>query len=60
MAKAVFTTLVKISAEGFKKHIAESWKPNEKSLPSPNKIECREQSSGELEGSSKNQGNKFS
>ena len=51
MAKAVFTTLLKISAEGFKKHIAESRKPTEKSLPSPNKIEYRKQSSGELEAS---------
>ena len=60
MAKAVFTTLVKISAEGFKKYIAESRKSTEKSLPFQNKIEYSEQSSGELEGSFKNQGNKFS
>ena len=39
MAKADFTTLVNVSAEGFKKRIAESRKPTEKSLPSPNKIE---------------------
>ena len=60
MAKAVFTTLVKISAQGFKKYIAESRKSTEKSLPSRNKIENSEQSSGELEGSFKNPGNKFS
>ena len=51
MAKAVFTILVKVSAEGFKKHVAESRKSTEKSLPSPNKIEYRKQSSGDLEGS---------
>ena len=59
MAKAVFTTLVKNSAEGFKKHIAESRKPTEESLPTPNKIEYWEQSSRVLEGSFKNQGNNF-
>ena len=60
MAKADFKTLVKISAEGFKKRIAESRKPTEKSLPSPNKIEYWEKSFRELEGSFKTQGNKFS